>query len=145
MTSPPFFPLDLSRKEEKESSPRGLWKFPPLIEQEWYLLWYLLCGFPFRAAKRKHTWQPAHFQPSAPGTDQHYSPRDTSPSFHHKSTFPHPFPPPLLRGARSGAVSGGGLALPRGASRVGGAEDEHLCAGAEPLTSAPGGAHPAAA
>lgn len=81
----------------------------------------LLHVFPFRAAKREH-----------PGTcpfpitctrNRHYHCRDTSPSFGNEPTDPLPFPPPLPRAARSGAVSRGVTAFQRGASR-GGRGDE---------------------
>lgn len=79
-----------------------------------------------------------------PHQEPTHTPRDTSASFHDKSTSPHPFPLSLLRGARSGAVSQRLLSRERQAVAVVRKTNTSVLR-QSPLLSAPGGAHPASA
>lgn len=140
--TPPSFPQQISdldsrvksrKKEERESSPRGLWKFPQSHGPP------CCCTFfPSELQKREHLGTCPF--PITCTRNRHYHCRDTSPSFGNEPTDPLPFPPPLPRGARSGAVSRGVIAFQRGASRGGRGDerDERLYPGTEQLTSARG-------
>lgn len=109
-----------SRKEERVFSVCTL-ETPPVA---WTTL--VLQVFPFRASKREHL-ETCPF-PTVYTRNQCYHGRDTSASFWNKSMDPHPFPPLLQRGARSGTVSRGVTGFQRGASRCGsgGEKEEHL-------------------